>query len=87
MFTGRLSGGSQVTSLAPELDASAGRQVEAADHPERRGLAAARRPEEREELAGVDRQGDVVDGDDLAESLREIRETDLGLGPGSRGGG
>ena len=63
-----------------ELDGPAGRQVEAADHPERRRLAATRRAEEREELAGADRERDVVDRPDLAEHLREAVQSDLGRG-------
>ena len=65
---------------AAKLDPAGGRQVEAADHPQGRGLAAPGRPEQREELARPDRQGDVVDRDDIAEPLREVREADLGLG-------
>jgi hypothetical protein len=36
--------------------------LEAGDHPQRRGLAAARRPEQRDELTGLGLQVDAVDG-------------------------
>ena len=53
-----------------------GRLLEAADHPQRRGLAAARRPEQREELTGLDHEVDVVDGDEIAELLAQRGELD-----------
>ena len=46
-----------------------GRDLEAGDHAQRRGLAAARRAEQREELAVAIVEVDVVDGDDVAEPL------------------
>ena len=46
--------------------APAGGHLEAGDHPQHRGLAAAARPEQREELALLDVEVDAVDGDDLA---------------------
>src|SRR5262249_60473005 len=52
-----------------QLDPSLGRLLEAADHPQRRRLAAARGAEEREELAAVDVERDAVDGDDVVELL------------------
>ena len=55
-----------------------GRQLEPADHPQRRGLAAARRAEQREELAGADLERDAVDRPDLAESLLQVEQLDLG---------
>ena len=60
-----------------QLDAAAGRLLEAADHAQGRGLAAARRAEEGEELAGHDLQRDGVDGDDVVESLRDGDKADL----------
>ena len=63
---------------AAELDPAAGRQLEATDHPEGRGLAAAGRPEQREELTGSDVEGHVVDRSDVAKVLRQIGQTDLG---------
>ena len=45
-----------------QQDAAARRQLEAADHPQGRRLAAARWAQEREELAGGHLEGHVVDG-------------------------
>ena len=47
--------------LAVEEDLALGRLLEARDHPQRRRLAAPRRPEQREELAALDREVEVVD--------------------------
>ena len=55
-----------------DADAPAGVLLEAGDHAQRRGLAAARRPEQRDELAALDRQIDVVDGDDFAEMAAHV---------------
>ena len=60
--------------LAVEQDAARGRQLEAGDHPERRGLARPRRTEHREELAVADVEVDAVDGDDVAEPLLHALE-------------
>ena len=49
--------------LAVEDDVTLGRELVPADHPQRRRLAAARRPEQDDVLAVVDVQVDVVDGD------------------------
>src|SRR6185369_668873 len=65
---------------APELDAAGGGQVEAAEHPQRGRLAAARRSEQREELARADLQVDRIDRDDIAEPLRDTGQPDLRLG-------
>ena len=43
--------------------------LEAGDHPERRGLAAARRPEQGEEPAVGDRERHALDGPHGAEAL------------------
>jgi hypothetical protein len=45
------------------------RGLEAGDHAQHGGLAAARGTEHREELATAHREGDAVDGDDVAEAL------------------
>ena len=57
MFTGRAYGGWPRHVLAADQDAAGGRQREAADHAQAGGLARARRPEQGEELAGLDRRG------------------------------
>ena len=63
-----------------KLDRARGGEVEPADHPQGRRLAAAGRAEEREELAGADRERDVVDRDHVAEPLREVCKANLGRG-------
>ena len=55
------------------------RVLEAADHPQRRRLAAARGAEQREEVAALDRERELVDGGHLAEALGDILEMDVGL--------
>ena len=49
---------------------------DAADHPHRRALAGAVRPEEAERLAALDVEVDAVDGDELAEALDEAARVD-----------
>ena len=61
--------------LALELDRALGRLLEAADHPQRRGLAAAARAEEAEELAVADLEVDVVDGEEALVGVRARRRT------------
>src|SRR5574340_573855 len=76
--------------LALELDQAAARLLEAADHTEGRGLAAAGGPQQGEELAVEDLEGDVVDGHDVgSESLGHVDEADIdgGHGPGSLSSG
>ena len=77
MLTCRLYGGSHVTSwplssMRPDVGC-----LEAADHPQGRRLAAARRAEEAEELAGLDLEVDVVDRHGLAEALDHVHEPDV----------
>ena len=62
--------------LALEPDDARGRRFEAGDHPQRRGLAAARRAEHREELAARDAEVGVVHRDELPEPLRDVLEPD-----------
>ena len=52
--------------LAVEHDVTLGGELVAADHPQRRRLAAARRSQQDDVLAVVDVQVDVVDGDRAA---------------------
>ena len=60
--------------------------LEAGDHPQRRRLAAAARPEQREELALVDAQVERVHRDERAEPFRDSTELDIGVA-GVRSGG
>ena len=53
--------------LAVEHDTTAGRLVQAADAVEERGLAGAVRPDQRADLALLDREGEVGERDDSAE--------------------
>ena len=61
-----------------EVDRACGRLLEAADHPERRRLAAARGAEQGEEPAVVDREGEIVDRDDVVETLGDVLQPDVG---------
>ncbi len=63
--------------LALQLDGSRRGLLEAADHPEGRGLAAPRWAEEAEELTVHDLEVDVVDGDGIAELLHHLDEPDV----------
>jgi hypothetical protein len=54
---------------AVEGDGAGVRLFEASDHPQGRVLAAARRTEQREELAGCDVEVEAVDGHALLEPL------------------
>jgi hypothetical protein len=59
-------------SLPPILIAPAVGSMKARDHAQDRGLAAARRAEEREELARLDRHIGIVDGPEGAEVAADI---------------
>jgi hypothetical protein len=48
--------------------------LETGEQAQRRGLAAPGGTEEREELAGVHRHADVVDGDDRSEAFGQLME-------------
>ncbi len=62
--------------LALQQEAALAWCFEAGEHPEKRGLAATGRPEQREELSLVDIEAQVVDGDEIAEPLRNVLELD-----------
>ena len=62
--------------LALEEDAALARLLEPGDHPQRRGLAAARRAEQREELALPNRDVEPLDRDVAAEALGHALEAD-----------
>ena len=74
----RFSGGSAQpglpTTAVAELHAARVRHLEAGDQPQQRGLAAAGRPEQREELAVGDVEAHAFDGAGLAEPLRHRLE-------------
>src|SRR5262249_9176729 len=61
-----------------EVDRPGGRLLEAADHPQRRRLAAARGAEQGEEAAALDLKRAVVDGKALVEALGDSIQPDVG---------
>ena len=66
--------GRRVHAEHAELAVRDGR--DAADHPHRRGLARAVRPEEPERLARLDAEVDAVDRDEVTEALRQATSLD-----------
>ncbi len=64
--------------LPGQLDRSPARLLEAGDHPQRRRLAGARGPKQREELALLDLQVDARDRTHLAVTLGEVGQADVG---------
>ena len=88
MWIGRRSGGVDREVDAVEDDAAGVRQVEPGDHPQQRGLAAAGRPQQGEEFAGLDLEADVVDGEEVAEAagnVLDLEERHAVRRPGSWG--
>ena len=73
--------------VAAEVDAARGRVLEAADHPQRRRLAAARRAEHRVEGAALDRERELVDRGHVAEALGDLLQVDVGLAAAEGGEG
>ena len=70
----RLCGGSVSIRCSPKQDAAAVELAKARDHAQQRGLAAAGRPEQREELAVANRDRHIVDRPHGAESCaRRLR--------------
>ena len=72
-----LRGAAEGHVLAVEQDAPLGRQLEAGDHPERRRLAAARRPQHHEESAVIDGEGRGLDGDEILKGLAQFLDANL----------
>ncbi len=70
-------------ALPVQQHVALGRVLEAGHHAHHGGLAAARRPQQGEELALVDRQGNIVDRGEVAEALGDAAELDERLGAGS----
>ena len=66
---------------AADLDLARRRLVEAGDHAQRRGLPAARRAEQREELPGTHLEVDVVDRDQVPECLGDAAQHDVWSDP------
>ena len=76
MLTLRLYGGTRETSSPSSRIAPSVGRLEAGDHPQRGRLAAARRAEQREELARGDGEVGVVDGDEVGEALGDMVDLD-----------
>ena len=82
MLTGRSYGGIVVMSTPSMKILPDGRPLEAGQHAQQRGLAAAGAAEQAEDLLLVDVERDVVDGDEVAELLRDVLDAHVGLGVG-----
>ena len=65
-----------VDHRAVEADLAGGWRVDAGEHEQRRRLAAARRPEDGDELAVLDAKVGRLDGDDIAPALGDALELD-----------
>ena len=74
-----LVGGQAGHVLAVDQDLAGVGLLEAGDHPQGRRLAAARGAEQGEELAAGELEVEVVDGDEVAEALRDPFQPDAGL--------
>ena len=71
-----MAGGTSATSMPSIRILPRGRVLEPGDQPQQRGLAAARRADEDDELAVVDGEVDVGDDVDLAEGLLDVLKFD-----------
>ena len=80
MLTGRRCGGTPAISSPVQQDAAFARPLETGEHPQQRGLAAARWAEQREEFAFEDVQRQPLDGDEIAEALAHRLEPHQRLG-------
>ena len=80
MLAGRFQGGTAAMSWPSIRILPAVGRLEAGQHPQQRGLAAAGRPQQREELALVDVDADIVDRVDVAELLGDVLDLDERLG-------
>ena len=65
-----------IDAPAGDVDVASARVFEAGDHAQRRGLAAAGRAEQTDDLAGRDIEVDPVDGGEIAENLGHLLERD-----------
>jgi hypothetical protein len=77
--------GEIVDALAADVDVAGGGHFQAGDHAEHGGLAAAAGAEEGDQLAVLDGQVDVLDGDHVAEALGDVPWRVM-LMPGQEGG-
>ena len=75
--------GARVMSAPSKAIAPGRRPQEAGDRPEGRGLAGAVRADQRDELALADRQGDALEGPDVA--VADVDVVELKHGAPARG--
>ena len=80
MLAGRFQGGTAAMSWPSIRIRPAVGRLEAGQHAQQRGLAAAGRAQQREELALVDVEADIVDRVDVAELLGDVLDPDERLG-------
>ena len=80
MLAGRFQGGTAAMSWPSIRIRPAVGRLEAGQHAQERGLAAAGRAQQGEELALVDVEADIVDGVDVAELLGDVLDLDERLG-------
>ena len=76
----RAAGGRLETSRPPMLDCPRCLRIETGDRAQQRGLAAAGRAEEADELAGHHIQRDVIQRRECAEFLDEVAHAQIGRG-------
>src|SRR3546814_14316242 len=69
-----VAGGNVVDALAVDPDLAGGRILQPRAHAHRRRLAAARGPEQAQELLVGDVQRQIVDGDDRSPGFHEVME-------------
>ena len=79
MFTGPLVRRHRGQILAVDQQPAPSGNLEARQHSQQRGFAAAGRAEQTENLAALNPKGNVVDGKEIAKSLADVLELDVGL--------
>ena len=80
MFTGRSYGGTPVMSSPSMKIRPERRGLEAAEHAQQRGLAAARRSQQTKDLALIDVEAHVIDRLEITEGLGDALDPHVGRG-------
>ena len=75
----RSDGGTSLTSLAVDAQRAAGDLLQAGDHAQQGGLAAARGADEHHEFAGLDVEIDAVDDIDATVTFFDVAQAQIGL--------